>query len=400
MHRFLIPTRRVTLILLFLGLLLSLYAGSAAAAYFDSAPHSITENGECLTKGTDDRPPDLVVFLRVLPREQVAQVVVVNRSESNCYNVGLAAYERQSPSSAPMYFSNAASAVPPGQSRSLQVDVPCRGDAYLFLGPAIVNAPIDYGDRLLRVKPFLIPRPYCHPQPLLTATPTPTPTDTATPTPTDTATPTATDTATLTPTDTVTPTPTDTSTPTDTATPTPTETATSTPTDTATPTPTNTTTPQAITSKSAVVYRDGPTTPEPGVVQPGDRIVYTVWFTNTGAVDILQARISDVIPNDTTYLPGSASSNGSLTIGNPLVSVMDPLTPGQVFTLTFTVIVNQTPQATQIVNLAIINALNIDPPDPSLILLVDTGGTAIPDIIGSAPRKTIYLPVRPPDLGD
>ena len=386
MRKSLIPTRRVTLILLFLSLLLSLYAGSAAASYFDSAPHRTAVNGECLSNRTDDRLPDLVVFLRVLPREQVAQVVVVNRSESNCYNVGLASYERQSPSNAPIYFSNATSVVPPGQSRSLQVDVPCRGDAYLFLGPAIVNSPIDYGDRLLRVKPFLIPRPYCHLQPILTATPTPT--DTATPTPTDTTTPTPTDTATPTPTETAT------STPTETATSTPTETATSTPTETATPTP------QAITSKSAVVHRDGPTTPVPGMVQPRDRVVYTVWFTNTGPVDILQARISDAIPNDTTYLPGTASSNGSLTIGNPLVSVKDPLTPGQVFTLTFTVIVNPAPQGPQIENCAVIDALNIDPPDPCLVLLVDLGSNGIPDIIGAAPRKIVYLPVRPRDLGD
>jgi uncharacterized repeat protein (TIGR01451 family) len=137
-------------------------------------------------------------------------------------------------------------------------------------------------------------------------------------------------------------------------------------------------------------------------VQPGDRVVYTVWFTNTGSVNILQARISDAIPNDTTYLPGSASSNGTLTmpIGDPLVSVMDPLTPGQVFTLTFTVIVNQAPQAAQIVNLAVVDALNIDPPDPSLILRVDAGVNGIPDIIGGALRKTSYLPVDPHALGD
>lgn len=380
MRKSLTPTRRVTLILLFPSLLLSLYAGSAAASYFDSAPHRTTVNADCLSSKTDDRPPDLVVFLRVLPLQQVAHVVVVNRSESNCYNIGLASYERQSRREPPVFFDSETSVVLPQQFGILQVSVPCRGDAYLFVGPVIVTPPIDYGDRLLRMKPFLIPPPHCQLQPILTATHTPTPTDTLTPTPTETATPT----------------------PTDTATPTPTETATSTPTDTATPTPTDTLTPtpQAITSKSAVVYRDGPTTPVPGVVQPGDRVVYTVWFTNTGPVDILQARISDAIPNDTTYLPGSASSNGSLTIGNPLVSVKDPLTPGQVFTLTFTVIVNQAPQAPQIENCAVIDALNVDPPDACLVLLVDLGSNAIPDIIGAAPRKIVYPPIRPRDLGD
>ena len=376
MRKSLTPTRRVTLILLFPSLLLSLYAGSAAASYFDSAPHRTAVNGECLSNTTDDRPPDLVVFLRVLPREQVAHVVVVNRSESNCYNVGLASYERQSRREPPVFFDGETSVVLPQQFGTLQVSVPCRGDAYLFVGPVIVTPPIDYGDRLLRMKSFLIPPPHCQLQPILTATHTPTPTDTPTPTPTDTATPT----------------PTDTSTPTDTATPTPTETATPTPTDTATPTP------QAVTSKGAVVYRDGPTTPVPGVVQPGDRVVYTVWLTNTGVSSIVQARISDAIPNDTTYLPGSASSNGSLTIGNPLVSVKNPVVRGEVFTLTFTVIVNQAPQAMRIINLAVIDALNIDPPDPSLILLVDADGNGIPDIIEGASR--IYLPIVLRALGD
>ena len=388
MRKSLIVSRRVTFVLFFLGLLLSLYAGSAAASRPASLPRRASADHDCSGNTTGDHSSDLVSFLWIAPNRQVAYGVVYNRSESQCYDVGLASYERQDASTPPVYFDSGTSVVPPKRFRLLQVDVACRGDVYLFVGPVIFTPPIDYGDRLLRTRHYAIPG--CHPPPTHTPTHTPTPTDTITPTatPTETATPTPTETATPTPTET--------------ATPTSTGTATPTPTDTLIPTPTDTPTPQAMAAKGAAVFRDGPTTPVPGLVQPGDRVVYTVWFTNTGESRIVQARIRDAIPGDTMYLPGSASSNGSLTV-DPLVSVasvMDPLTPGEALTLTFAVIVNPTPQALQIVNLAEIDALNIDPPDPSVVLLVDSDGNGIPDIIEGAPRKRIYLPIVLRALGD
>jgi len=384
-----IVSRRATPLFLFLGLLLSLYAGSAAASVPELSSHLSAVNQDCSDDGTGDHQSDLVSFLWIAPLQRVAYGVIYNRSESRCYDAGLASYERQDPSAPPVFFDSDTSVVPPRRFRLLRVDLACSGDVHLFVGPVIVTPPIDYGDRLLRTRSYTIPG--CEPP---VRTPTPTPTDTLTPTPTETATPTPTNTLTPTPTETTTPTSTGTvtSTPTDTSTPTPTDTLTPTPTDTATPTP------QAVTDKGAVVFRDGPTTPVPGLVQPGDRVVYTVWLTNTGASSIVQARISDAIPNDTTYLPGSASSNGSLTIGNPLVAVKNPLLRGEVFTLTFTVIVNQAPQDLRIVNLAVVDALNIDPPDPTLILLVDADGNGIPDIIEGASR--IYLPIVLRALGD
>ena len=201
------------------------------------------------------------------------------------------------------------------------------------------------------------------------------------------------------------PTPTHTPTPTDTTTPTPTHT----PTDTATPTPTYTATPipQALTAKSAEVFRDAPPPPQPGLVRPGDRIKYTVLVTNTGQVDVLQTIITDTLPNDTTFVPGSASSNGQLIVSDPttapitITATLNQLSPGGVFSLTFSVIVNQVPDGVRIVNEALIWALNVDPPDPPpVVLVVASNQNTITDIIGGAPRYPIYLPFILRDSGD
>jgi uncharacterized repeat protein (TIGR01451 family) len=134
---------------------------------------------------------------------------------------------------------------------------------------------------------------------------------------------------------------------------------------------------------------------------PGDRVVYTVLVTDTGQADGVGLVIRDKIPDDTTYVPNSAASNGTLVVGNPIVASMDVLQPGQVLSLTFAIIVNPPPLDPQIDNLAIVQAQNFDPPDPLLTLLVDSDGDGIPDIIENAPGYSrYYLPLIMRDFGD
>lgn len=381
---------------------------SAAAAQSISSPAESVARHGC--NGDDSHSPEheheVVGFIWLSPFKSVAYGWVYNGSD-DCVDVGLASYASEGRGKSLSYYDSATARVAPGRLQKLKVDLPCQGQVDLFTGPVIYSPPVDYGERLLRERHFKLKIPQCRPTPTptatATATATRTPTATATPTnttsPTHTATPSYTATATGSPTSTATPTHTATATgsPTSTGTATHTPTATGSPTATATPTgtgtPSQTPTPQAVTHKSARIYRDAPATPVPSLVQPGDRVEYTVWVTNTGASDVLVTTISDTIPNDTTYVPGSAVSNGQLIVGNPLVATMDRLGAGQVFTLTFTVIVDQMPVALEIVNLAMIDALNIDLPDPSLVLFVDANKNGIPDIMECTSRYCSYLPV-------
>lgn len=128
------------------------------------------------------------------------------------------------------------------------------------------------------------------------------------------------------------------------------------------------------------------------MVQPGDRIVYTVLITNSGQSDAREVVITDPIPLDTVFLPGTAQTNGQLTsIGQTVAAVMDKLFPGDIFSLTFTVILRQNPDELEIVNEAIVLAQGSDPPDPSVLLWVDSDGNGIPDIMEVTLKY--YLPI-------
>lgn len=192
-----------------------------------------------------------------------------------------------------------------------------------------------------------------------------------------------------TPTDEVTPTPTGSPTPSPTRTPTATSSATPTATHTPTNTPTGsaTPTPDFSTSKDAQVYRDAPPSPAPGEVRPGDRIVYTVLVTNTSLIDALVVTISDTIPISTTYVPGTAATNGdSLILGNTILATANQLASSQVLSLTFTVIVNQQLPGNTISNCAVVQALAANPPDPPCV------NHTVSAIIFAAPWR-YYLPV-------
>ncbi len=403
-------SNRLTPTLVAVWLVLAFLVTATALAQAHKAPGLIFREGGCsFTENpshSDDDDSHLIAKLWVNPFDRIAFGLVYNRSESECFDIGLASYAIESPNAPPVYFASTTSFVLPGHFRILKVDLPCRGQVNLFTGPVIFEPPIDYGERSLQARFFESPSPECGPTP--TATPSDTPTPTLTPTPTDTPTSTNSPTATSTPTATDTSTPTPTSTPTGTATPTnsPTATSTVTPTDTSTPTathtptdtpmPTPTETPRLLSFKGAQVFRDASPTPAPGEVRPGDRIVYTMLVTNTGLVDAVSVLMSDTVPISTTYLPGSAATSGDVLnifpFGRPIVAIDNRLGPGQVFSLTFTVLVDDQPAGNQIVNCVLVQAQDFDPPDPPCVTHSVTG------IIGGAPKHYVYLPIilRPP----
>jgi uncharacterized repeat protein (TIGR01451 family) len=185
-----------------------------------------------------------------------------------------------------------------------------------------------------------------------------------------------------------TPTPTDDAvTPTATGSPTASPTRTPSATPSTTHTPTNTPTPSFGTSKDARVYRDAPPSPAPGEVRPGDRIVYTVLVTNTSLIDALLVTISDGVPPGTTYVPGTAATNGdSLILGNTILATANQLLSSRTLSLTFTVIVNQQPPGNIISNCAIIQSLGADPPDPPCV------NHTVSAIIFDAPWR-YFLPI-------
>lgn len=365
--------RHILIALTAMLLIAALFISMPAVALALQQPISLdTVQQDCvLNPNPLDAQNDLLVALRVAPfRTQRAYAVIHNRSDTDCYQVGLASYAIDPQTSQLSYYDSSDVVIPPRRFRLLSVDIPCETHVELFTGTVQITPPIDYGDYSLQAADYIFDEPPCSPGP--TKTPT--------------ATPTATATGSLTPTATPTSTPTSTST----STPTPTHTATATSTATATATNTSIAPPVMTTFKGAEIYRDVPITTTPGIVLPGDRIAYTVLVTNTGTTPALNVFITDVIPVDTVYLPGSASTNGTLlSVGPTVAARMNQLTSGNVFSLTFTVILSQQPTLPEVLNTARVIAQNGDPPDPTVVLLVDSDGDGIPDIM----LKKNYLPI-------
>ena len=327
-------------ILLLIGALFILFAFSPVVAQPQARP--ALQPLAC-SPDTPDDGGDVLSTLVIDARERASYGFVYNRSDDACYDIGLASYKEETNGDL-SYFQSTVRALGPKEFRVLRVDIPCRGQVNLFRGAVLTEPPIDYGDRELQARRFELSFQPCSPGPTATPSHTPTPSLTPSNTPTQTSTPTATEVG---------------------------------------PTPT----PEFQTHKGGQVYRDASPTPRPGEVRPGDRIAYTVLVTNTGTVDARVVTISDTIPSGTTYLPGTAATNGSsLTVGNPIVAVMNQLVPSQVLSLTFTVIVNDLPVGTRIDNCAVILNSAADPPDPPCITYT------VSDIMGS-PEYRYYLPV-------
>ena len=65
--------------------------------------------------------------------------------------------------------------------------------------------------------------------------------------------------------------------------------------------------------KSAELLIDGSS---PGIVDPGDTLRYTITVYNNGSVPATAAELTDLVPNDTTYVADSTTLNG-LPLGQP-----------------------------------------------------------------------------------
>ena len=65
--------------------------------------------------------------------------------------------------------------------------------------------------------------------------------------------------------------------------------------------------------KSAELLIDGSS---PGIVDPGDTLRYTITVYNNGTVPATAAELTDLVPNDTTYVADSTTVNG-LPVGQP-----------------------------------------------------------------------------------
>jgi uncharacterized repeat protein (TIGR01451 family) len=93
---------------------------------------------------------------------------------------------------------------------------------------------------------------------------------------------------------------------------------------------------------------------EPAVVAVGGRLTYTIAVTNAGNITTTEISITDPIPDDTTYVPGSVSANGTYveTPGSQWIELTgETLGPGESLTVTFAVTVDV---ATTITNTAYI----------------------------------------------
>ena len=149
----------------------------------------------------------------------------------------------------------------------------------------------------------------------------------------------------------------------------------------------------------------------PGIVDPADYLRYTIKVHNNGAVPATMARLTDVVPNDTTYAADTLMLNG-LPVGQPdngvfpmaagiWISSSDRtppvpgpnegvLSPGGTATIQFDVRVNDaTPRGTQISNQATVTTGEVVPvltdgdgnpatgPEPTVVVVGDAQGLTI-----------------------
>ncbi|MBI5000994.1 MAG: DUF11 domain-containing protein [Euryarchaeota archaeon] len=75
---------------------------------------------------------------------------------------------------------------------------------------------------------------------------------------------------------------------------------------------------------------------DPGLVYPGGYLNYTIWFNNTGVVNVAWVWLNDTLPlnaiyigdNNASLVPGQATSSTSTLVGNLLRFAITGLTPG------------------------------------------------------------------------
>jgi uncharacterized repeat protein (TIGR01451 family) len=106
-----------------------------------------------------------------------------------------------------------------------------------------------------------------------------------------------------------------------------------------------------------------PSTP----LQPGNRIMYTIVVSNSGEMNATDALISDTLPTNTTFVPGSITLDPP-TIGitgtqPPLLAHNLTIATGQTITVTFAVNVDlPLPNGTHIINTANITSAEVSEP--------------------------------------
>jgi uncharacterized repeat protein (TIGR01451 family) len=101
-----------------------------------------------------------------------------------------------------------------------------------------------------------------------------------------------------------------------------------------------------------------------GLYGPRDTIEYTVFVTNTGAVPLTNVVISEIVPADTSYDPGSTAVDGSLVPDDSFPSTPFPLDEGGLYignlpvgaatAVSYRMVIATTPAGTEIVNRAVI----------------------------------------------
>ncbi len=125
--------------------------------------------------------------------------------------------------------------------------------------------------------------------------------------------------------------------------------------------------------KTAQIYEDSSS---PGIVDPGDVLRYTIVISNSGAVPATGVVLTDVVPDNTTYVADSLRLNGALVgsdggvfpliSGLPVQSSDNPgvgiISPGESAVVTFEVRVNDgVPTGTLIINQGTVTSGELPP---------------------------------------
>src|SRR5680860_763733 len=109
-------------------------------------------------------------------------------------------------------------------------------------------------------------------------------------------------------------------------------------------------------------------------VEVGDIVTYTVVMTNTGTVPANNAELTDIVPNGTTFVPGSVTINGIPSGSNPGTGIpVGNIPVGGFATVTFQVQVTSLPVPNPTNNMASIEAaFPVDPNRPPVIKNFDS----------------------------
>ncbi|MGL5152441.1 MAG: hypothetical protein ACRC7N_17935, partial [Clostridium sp.] len=91
-------------------------------------------------------------------------------------------------------------------------------------------------------------------------------------------------------------------------------------------------------------------------VDIGDTITYTISMVNVGNTPAINVKVQDTVPNDTAFIPGSATVNGTSVSDNPNTGIVIPnIAPNGRGTVTFQVTVLTLPTPNPIPNNATVN---------------------------------------------